>query len=285
MGEIGASYIRLDMPRVRVHRHKTATQVVFQPAYRVHGRQNRIDHAIVREHLHLHRCIERLTNLCLALALLFHTPIAVGLTHGTRKNAIRFLLRYQPREGRIPLAFALTEETFLQVVQVFCYRLLGIALHTGIDGGIDFQTILIDIVVRTVGFGILLAKTVQRVVVPLIAVDGILLLVPLRVVALLGLFGGQHPTQILTEIGSQALLVVHRRIVQLDRQSLQRIALGTRDILVLAHLAQYGIASVERTLVTANRIVERRILAHTDKHRRFLYLEIRRCRREIHLRG
>ena len=235
--------------------------------------------------MHLHRRIECLSYLRLALSLLFHPPIPVGLLHGTSENTIGFLLRYQPRERRIPFAFALFEETFLQVVQVFCHRLFCIALHTRIDGGVYFQTVLVDIVVRTVGLGILLAEAIQRVVVPLIAVDGILLFVPLRVVALFRFFGGQHATQILSEIGSQALLVVHRRIMQFYRQCLQRIALGTSDILIFAHLAQYGVASVEGTLMAANRVVERRVLTHTDQHGRLLYFQVCRCGGEIDLRS
>ncbi len=90
---------------------------------------------------------------------------------------------------------------------------------------------------RTVRLGVFCTKTVKRVVVPLVAVDCILLFVPLRVVAFFWLFGSQYSAQMLSEIRSQSLLMVHRTIVQFEWQCLQRIALCFRNILVLAHLA------------------------------------------------
>ena len=113
----------------------------------------------------------------------------------------------------------LAEEARLQILHVLADRLLGILLHTRVEGGIDTQSVLIEVVMRAVGFGVLLAEAVQRVIVPLIAVDLVLQLVPLGVVALLGLLGSKCESQELAEIRSQTLLVIDRVVLDLHGHS------------------------------------------------------------------
>ena len=78
--------------------------------------------------------------------------------------------------------------------------LLGILLHACVDGSIDAETIVVEVVWGAVGFGVLVAEAVKRVLLPLAEIDMVLHLVPLGVVALLRLLGGEHLTQILAEI-------------------------------------------------------------------------------------
>ena len=61
---------------------------------------------------------------------------------------------------------------------MLCYGFFSVALHARVDSGVDAQSVLIDVVVGAVGLGVLVAEAVERVVVPHVFVDLILLLVP-----------------------------------------------------------------------------------------------------------
>ena len=79
--------------------------------------------------------------------------------------------------------------------------------------------------------------------------------VPLGVVALFRLLGGEHLAQILAEIGCDALLVVNGLVLDLDRQHFERVADLLGDEIVAVHLVEHGIAAVERVLGTTARVV------------------------------
>ena len=168
---------------------------------------------------------------------------------------------------------------------MFAHRLFGVALHARVEGGVDFQTILIQVVGCSVGFVVLVAEAVERVFVPLPAVNAVLHLVPFGIVALLGLFGGQHQPQVLAEIGCESLLVVHATVFQRQRNSLQRVAFLRRDIMVLAHLAQHRIAPLLGAFGPTNGVVDGGVLTHTDQCGGFFGLQFRGCGGEIDLRG
>ena len=150
---------------------------------------------------------------------------------------------------------------------MFAHCLLCILLHTRVDGGIDAQTVLVEVVWCAIGFVVLIAETIERIFLPLAEVNLILQHVPLGVVALLRFFSRQHLAQILAEIGGDTLLMIHRLILEFDRQSFERIAYLLGDIIVFTHLIEHRIAAVECILWTATWVVERRVFTHTHQHR------------------
>ena len=62
---------------------------------------------------------------------------------------------------------------------MFADSFLGILLHAGINGGVYAQTIVIEVVGCAIGFVVLIAEAVERILLPLAFVYLILLHVPL----------------------------------------------------------------------------------------------------------
>ena len=58
--------------------------------------------------------------------------------------------------------------------------------------------------------------------------------------------------------------MVHRAVVQSERKGAERIPFGRGYILVLAHLTQDSVAPSSSALRVPNRVVEGRVLTHTD---------------------
>ena len=96
---------------------------------------------------------------------------------------------------------------------MFRHRFFGIALHAGVEGGVDLQTVLVDIVFVTVGFLVLLTKTIEGIILPIPTVNLVLLFVPIEIIALLGFFSRQDPTQVLAEIRCYTLLMIDRTVM------------------------------------------------------------------------
>ena len=103
--------------------------------------------------------------------------------------------------------FQIVEITLECVFQIVAYGLLGIFLHLRVDGGVNLQTVFIDIIRSAVGFQIAVAPAAQRVCGPLNRVFDVLCL--RRVAAAVGFCGVHLNTQELAEIGSRTLLVVN----------------------------------------------------------------------------
>ena len=78
--------------------------------------------------------------------------------------------------------------------------LFSIFLHACIDGGIDFQTIGIDVIRFTVAFEVLIAPSVKRVLLPSNGVDDILAFVPVWISIALRFLGHHILAQELAEI-------------------------------------------------------------------------------------
>ena len=133
---------------------------------------------MVGEDAHLHRRVEGVFDLLLGVSGFAHEAIALGLFHGTVHDAFDLFWLEVTREGCIGFLALFFEETLLHVLHVLCYGFFSVALHARVDSGVNAQSVLIDVVVGTVGLGVLVAEAVERVVVPHVFVDLILLLVP-----------------------------------------------------------------------------------------------------------
>ena len=92
---------------------------------------------------------------------------------------------------------------------VLLHCLFGVALHHGIDRRIDLQSIGVDIIGGAIGLAILVAPAIERVRLPLNAVVSELSILPRSIVTSVGFIRHHDLAQMLTEVGSYALLVVH----------------------------------------------------------------------------
>ena len=159
--------------------------------------------------------------------------------------------------------------------------ILGIFLHTGIDGRIYFQTIRIQIIKFAIGFFVLVTPTICRICFPSNRIFPELLHLPSPVVFTFGFLRRQKQAQIFAEIRSQSFLVVHTAKMEREWQSFQRITFRLRYIAGFLHLLQNRIAPSACPLVMASGIKIRGVLTHSDKCRRFLDLQRLGCLSEI----
>ena len=103
---------------------------------------------------------------------------------------------------------------------MFFHSLLGIPLHLRIERRIDFQPIGINIILGSVSLHIFLAPTIQRIIRPSNGIVYEFLSFPPPIFRFHRLFCRHHQSQLLSEIRSQPLFMIHSGIFQLQRQSL-----------------------------------------------------------------
>ena len=150
------------------------------------------------------------------------------------------------------------------------HRLLGILLHPRINGGIDLQTIGIEVIKLAIRPFVLVAPAEHRVGFPSQRVFTEFLSLPRGIITPFRFFGRQGQTQILPEIGSQAILMIQTGKTDGKRQGFQRVTFGLAQVTRLDHLLQDRIPTASCTFVLAYRIEIGRILAHTDQGCRLL---------------
>ena len=226
------------MTGARLHRHESGSQETLVVANRVHRREQRVDRAIPAEHPHLHRLLKLLAHLLLAHALLLHRPITIRLVHGPHQHRINLTGTHILGEWRITSALLLLEESRLQILaHVLSDSLLRITLHTGVDGGVNLQAIRIKIVELPIRLLVLIAPAIERIGFPREGVFAELLRLPRGIILPVRLLRRQCQTQVFTEIGSQAILVIHAGEMQGQREGTERVTIRLAQIARFLHLA------------------------------------------------
>ena len=282
--EVGASHVGFHISGDRIHRHHGASQERLGVEQRVARGHGGFVVAVVTEQAHRGGRVEIAHNLLLALALLLEHTIAVGALDGIVDQRLLGRCReFGPVVGVGVLgATTLAQERWLErLAHVLAHGLLGIGLHALVDGGVDFQSVAVDVVVRAIGLGVLVAPAVEWVAHPGGRVVHVGLAVPLGVVLLLGLLGHHHAAQLLAEVGRQAVVVVHAVIAEHQGELLGGLGVGLAQETGLDHLVKHHIASLAGALAVAQRIVVRRVFAHAHQRGRFLQVELRGVFAEI----
>ena len=152
------------MARNRVHGHKACTQEMFVILDGVKRSHDCIFFSIPWEYGHFIFSVECFHDFSFRASVSFHGTVTVALTNGAIQNLFHFL-----RCQLIGIRSCLTPSLFLEEarLQIFGYMFInsffGILLHTGIDSGINLQSVYIQIVVGTVFLFILRTPAIQRV--------------------------------------------------------------------------------------------------------------------------
>ena len=153
---------------MRIDRHESAAQVTLLPFDGVERTHDRIHHAsVVGEYLHLTRSHEGSFDGVLTCTGTFHRAVTVRLAHRAVHDAVYLRLGKRTRERSVLFLLQFFEERFLLCLHVFADSLFRVTLHSRIDGGIDLQAVLVDVVLAAIRFAVLLAETVQWVILPL----------------------------------------------------------------------------------------------------------------------
>ena len=179
ISEVGSSDIGFDMSRVWVHGHESAPEEVFLVSDAVEWCECGVDDALVGEDLHFLRCVEGVEDFLFGVSCFFHESVSFCLFDTSVHDVVDFCLFKVSGEGCCFAFLFFVEESLLEVLHVLCDGVFGVFLHTGVDGGIDTESVVVDIIWCSVGFAVFLAESVEGIVLPLFEVDIVLLLVPL----------------------------------------------------------------------------------------------------------
>ncbi len=154
VAEVGTANIGLDMTVKRIHGHESRAQEVFVIEHGVERCHHRVDRASVSKYLHLARSVESAVYLLARGSSLDHLTIPVGIFHRVTYKMVAAYLRELGTVGGVGRTLGaafLAEERFLQVTaKMLGHSLLGILLHARVDGGVDFQAVVIYVIFRAV---------------------------------------------------------------------------------------------------------------------------------------
>ena len=182
--------------------------------------EHRVAYASECEDLHIAWCVERCNNLLLAASCCLHLLPTLGLAHSCL-DALFLILGLYIDIYRATTLYLAVHSWLHHLGHMLRERLLGILLHTRVYGGVDLQTIAIDIILLTIGLQILVTPAYNWVFVVLLEC---LLVVPLGVVvAALWLVGHHRAAHHLAEVCRRALVVSIASAAvlrQVDRQLL-----------------------------------------------------------------
>ena len=154
--------------------------------------------------------------------------------------------------------------------------LFGILLHARIDGGVDLQTVGVEVIRLAVLAMVLVAPTIERVGLPSDRVDDILILVPRGIVVDGRTLRHHVAAQELAEVRGGAVFMVGAMEVEDERFVTRLLALSLREIASLLHLRENDVATVATALGIAHRVEQRRVLAKTDERCRLLNVQFAR---------
>ena len=264
--------VSFHISRRRVDRHERCPENLFVVENRIVRGHSCITFALVREDLHFDRFFEFGHNLLVRCPVVFECAVTVGLAHRIAHDAVDLILAYVVEQafGR---PYLTVHRRLDLLAHVSHKRILGVLLHRRVDRRINFQTVPVEVVGRTVGFDVLDAPAIQRIGIPLF--NGLIVIPFVQELVARGALCGHHHAQHLAEIGSRTLVVRYRMVVQVDRQGLQRIALMAVDISLLLHPRNYQVAPCEGPVGILHRTVTGGLVHDSDQHRRLLCVEFR----------
>ena len=231
-----------------LHRHKAAVHETYHIADGVHRGHFLLNlSTVIVEHLHLMRQVEVVVDRVLVAVELLRQLLIVRLTFGDVLDEVPDLLMpfVLPGVSTAPVRV----EVALHLTHLLPRCLLGIFLHTGIDGGIDGQSVGIEVI------AIVLA--------PLLQVAG----------------------HCLTEIGGLSVIHILDAEVEFDLCLLKRVELCLGQVAVLSHQVEHDVTALQGVLGIDQRIIIGGGLQHAHQYCRLFCRQVLRCTTEVGLAG
>ena len=208
-------------------------------------------------------------------ASLLLQAVAVAPLARLRHETVHRLLVYVVGERLVALVFELFFEGSLQVPsEMLGHGLFGKHLHLVIDGCIDAQAVLVEVVGAAVGLVVLVQPSVNGVGGPAERVGGVFFLE--LIVGAAGLLGVHVAPEHVAEVRGVTGVVVHHMIVENDGKLLQRVPLLLVDESGLGHASYDEVAAVQRVVGIEDRVEARRLVHHAHKHGALFYAEVSR---------
>jgi hypothetical protein len=149
---VGTAHVCFHMTGVRFHRHQAGAQKPIVIFYGIHRRHGGVYGVVPRKDTHSHGCIKHRINLLLCISFRLQVAIAVGISFGAFIQFVSFGV-CEVGKGRIFYIFPMIKKRRLQLAaQPFSDGFFGVSLHSGINGGVYFQSVFIEVVRGSVGF-------------------------------------------------------------------------------------------------------------------------------------
>ena len=285
MSVVQSAHIGFHVSRFGVNGYEAGAQEALVIAYGVARRHQRVHFAARRVHRHRHAAVERLFYFRLRSPVGFHLAITVALLHGLGEALVHVFHRKGRYIGRIGRAALFSVKLCLHhLPHLLLHGLLGVLLHTRVDGRIYFKPVGVNVVVRAVALHVLLAPAVERVVLPHERIHVVLRSLPSAVIVGVGAFRHHDAAQVFAQIGGKAFLVVDAVEVEPERFLAETFHFFLREVSRLAHLLQHHVAPLAATLRLAHRIKVRGVFTHAHQRGGFERGEVARLFAEIYLR-
>ena len=221
------------------------------------------------KHAHLGFDLEGLVYFIIRASGRLHTAIAVAPAASLLHNLRDHILGGCIVERAVAFVAQIPPEGFLQVfAQMLRHSFFRILLHLVIDGGINAESVLVQVVTASVRLEMLVEPAVQFIVRPLQGIHPVIFILGVRLA--LGLFGVHNAAKHIAEIGALAGIVVLHLIMQGDGQGGNGIVLDFAQIAVFVHLGEYEIASLAGPFGMKLGVVTGGGIDRADQHRALL---------------
>ena len=179
MLKINSAHVGFDLPRVRIHAHKTGSEERLVIADGVERRHSGVNLAVVSKHRHVDRCMEGAPDFSIRSPFFLHHAVTLALRNRPRHNLLHLPCTEPAAERTVRLARILLIKLLLQIPgYVAVDSLFGISLHARINGSVNLQTVSVYIIRRSVALRILFTPAAKRVGGERYRVDDILTLIP-----------------------------------------------------------------------------------------------------------
>ena len=266
MGIIQSTHIRLHSTRLRIHAHKTAAQETLVITDRIERTHQRINITMIGKYGHLLLLAECRLDFILRISRSLHRTVTLTLGDTAVQDILNLCRCQFIAVWRAWFAGYLCTEARLQIAgYMLIHSLFRILLYTAIDSCKHLQSITVYIIWRTILLIVLVAPSIERIILPLDRIHHKLGTVPGWIITTLRTLSHHILAKELTQISSRTILMVGT--VEIERQRLSSILtiLAPAQISRLHHLRKNHISALPRSLRIANRIEERRILAQSDE--------------------
>ena len=275
MWKVDAADIGFHLPRNGFHTHKARTQERLVITDAIHRRHYGVDVSVIGKDRHLSGCAERLADLGLRCSCLFQYAITLTLPHRSVHNCTYLLSSQLISERRIGLSpvffrkFGLQKFSYVAIDSFF-----GIALHSRVDGGINFQSVGVKIIRIAVFLEIFIAPATQRVCGPSNRIDNVLSFVPDRIIRSIGALHHHIAAQKFAKERGNTILMISTVKVQCQRLCTVLAIFSIGKISCFYHLCQNNISTLNTPCGITNGIEKRGGFAQTNQCSRLSYRQI-----------
>ena len=272
---IRSAYIGPDVPGLGFDRHEGSPEerlVVTDGIVRCHHGVP-VSRGIPGEHPHGDLLVKAFRDLGVGMAGSLHHAVAVAPAAGLLHVLFHDLVAGSIGERPVLPVAELPVEHFLEVLaQVLGDGFLGIPLHLVVDGRIDAESVLVQVILGTVVLEVLVQPAEKRVVGPQEGIGPEVLHGLISPAA--GALGHHRPAEHVPEVRSHTGSPVDAAGMQFDGKGPEGIALLPGQVILVPHAPEDQVAALQRLVGIDGRVVAGGFVHHAHQDGAFLHLQV-----------